>query len=145
MAEAPGRPVNSLAVGAILVDQGADLPKSAGFESAPYLDGWNVITNSAGLDAEKAIADAGWTFLLRAGEVAGSAHGSNESVSMHAALRRIVQGKRPASCNSLEITQITRQRVFGWPCVRVSAHWRKIQQSVFPAEALASAIRNTSY
>jgi hypothetical protein len=137
--------MNSLAIGAILIEQSTVLPESPGFERAPYLDGWNVITNFDGLHAEEAIASAGWTFLFRAGEVVATAFGRNESEMMHAALQRVIHGKRPVSYNCLEITSVRLQTAFGRPRLSVGVHWRQIQESVFPPATSKSAIRNTNY
>ncbi|MGD1073532.1 MAG: hypothetical protein ABSB15_25755 [Bryobacteraceae bacterium] len=137
--------MNPLAIGALLVEQGAVLPSLPGIRSTPYFDGWNVIANSAGTRVEEAIAAAGWTFLFEAGEVVTTAFGGSKNDMMHRALRRVVRGKRPGLCNCVEITSIDLRDVFWRPHIGLGVHWRRIQESRFPVPDAASEPRNTDY
>src|ERR1700691_3710227 len=129
---------HKIATGAILIKDGALLPKEMRFESEPCVLGWAVVTDidRRGLDRE--IQKIGWTFFSLAGEVKATVFGIDRQKMLRRAIERILARGTHDRFNSLEITQVTSTGSERFPLVHyatVSDQWRHIQQSLIPDRA----------
>jgi hypothetical protein len=115
--------------GTILVEDGTLMPDSLLVSTKPHEAGWSSVENltrgqlGAGLEA------AQWTFFYMAGEIRGTAFGSNEQSRMRRAALQVIQAVKLQHCNCLEIMQVLRKSFWGIPSVKIVAHARHIQRS----------------
>ncbi len=123
---------DKIKTGSILIKEGALLPESLRFESEPYSKGWKLIKNLDAYALDRKIREAGWTFFYMAGEFDATAVGSDLEKTTRRAVKRMVAKLKSdkSNFNSLEITQVAAKRFLGLPYVRISAHWRHIQESI---------------
>lgn len=70
-------------------------------------------------------------FFYMAGEVHATAVGSDLEKTTRKAVRKVIASMKSDRFNCLEITQVAEKRFLGLPYVRVSAHLRHIQESMF--------------
>ncbi|MFH1741103.1 MAG: hypothetical protein ABIH23_19045 [bacterium] len=117
--------------GAILIKEGALLPEPLQFESEQYSNGWRWVKNLGGYELDRKVREAGWTFFFLAGETRASVFGFDIEKTTHRAIMRLLENLKAEKFNSLEITQVACRRFLGLPYVRVSAHSRHIQESMF--------------
>ncbi len=117
--------------GAILIKEGAALPKAVRLESEPYVAGWRVAKNLDGYELGLKIHQAGSTFLCHAGKVKAITFGIDEEELTRRAVKRILAKVEPGKFNCLEITRVANQWFLGVPYASVSAGSRHIQESVF--------------
>ena len=123
--------VNELKPGSFLIHESALLPDMLGINRAECSNGWCPVTELSGNELDRKIREAGWTFFFLAGEVKARVFGLNPEKATRRALRRVLADEESEKFNCLEITLVTRKRFLGFYFVRVSAHWRHIQESIF--------------
>jgi hypothetical protein len=114
--------------GTILIRGDALLPRSMDVASQPYTKSWSCIALLDRSTLDRQIKDAGWNFFYLAGELKGSAFGSDENATKRA-LGRIIAGLEPDKYNCLEITCAKTSRFLWLSYVTVTAHSRHIQES----------------
>src|ERR1700691_1179691 len=126
--------------GSILIEPGADLPRSIGLRSEPDSSGWATLYGARSA-FEKEVQEAGWTFFFMAGEIKTTVIGFDTQKTFHAALRRLIAKVKSHNCNGIEITQIVTKTFLKVPYVSVSAHARHLQKKLtFSGQALTSSI-----
>ena len=133
---------DKIRTGTILIEEGALLPESLGFESEPYSKGWRLVKNLDSRGLDRKIRDAGWTFFFMAGGVNASAVGSDLEKTTRRAIKKVIASMELDGFNCLEIAQVAAKRFLGLPYVTVSAHPRHIQESVFLFHAKRPAERD---
>ena len=126
---------NTMREGAILVRDGAVLPKELQVETEVCVPGWKLVKDFDGHGLDRAIREAGWTFFCLVGEIRSSAFGINERTIGLRAIDRIVATPRVTKFNSLEITGIVSKRFLGVRYMRICVQLRHIQKSLFLSSA----------
>ena len=118
-------------IGTLLVKAGTQMSESVKLESAPYLTGWDVVTNlkSAGMDRK--LCDANWSFFYMAGEVSARALGSDSEETARRAIKKIIARMKSDKFNCLEISRVAARSFLGLPYVTIAAHQRHIQESLY--------------
>jgi hypothetical protein len=120
---------DTITAGSILVEQGSRLPKSLRNESESESSGWAAVKGARSA-FDKAIQEAGWTFLFMAGEINATVFGFDRQAALHAALKRLIVDVKSQRCNSIEITQVINRSFCRVPYVSVSAHARHLQKGM---------------
>lgn len=121
--------------GTILIEEGTVLPESLKFESEPYSTSWRLVSNLDGYGLDRRVREAGWSFFFLAGEARAIVFGSDVKRTIHTAITRLSARLKSERFNCLEITQVASKCFLGFPYVRVPAHWRHIQESMFLSSA----------
>src|SRR5947209_7260986 len=114
--------IDRIGVGTMLIEDGTHTPESLVIGTEHYSTGWSSImgTTSAQLGGE--IARAGWTFFYMANEVRTSGFGSNDQSRTGRAMAHAIDAAKRENCNCLEITQVRRRSLLGFPYVSLVAH-----------------------
>lgn len=121
---------DTIAVGKILLREGAVLPNGVRLESEPYASGWRLIKNLDGYGLGRKIHESGWTFFSHAGGVKTMAFGFDQQKAVHRAVRQVLAQLQLSEFNALEITGVSTRHFLGLPYVSVSASARHIQEGV---------------
>jgi hypothetical protein len=119
-----------IGTGTILIKEGALLPDSLRFESAPCSNGWREVKNLDGRGLDRKIREAIWIFFYLAGEVRASGFGLDREAVVSKAVRRALAKVKLDLGNSLEVTEVTAKRFLGLSYVTVSAHAPHIQEII---------------
>ena len=130
---------DEIKTGTILIDEGTLLPKSVQFERKTFSNRWTSVKNVDGYGIDRKIRDAGWHFFFMAGEIKAIAFGSDVQKTLPRAIERLLANLKSERFNCLEITQVALKHFLGLPYVRVSAHSRHIQESMFLSPSLRLA------
>ncbi len=115
-------------VGTILMKETALVPECLRLDCELYAEGWRAVNIPGGQGADRALAEAGWTFSGPGGEIQASVLALNRVKAVKRAVKRLLARLEAGKSNSLEITRIAARRMLGPLCVTVSAHARHIQQ-----------------
>ena len=126
---------DTIKAGAILIEDGALLPESLGLESEPRSNGWRRVKNLDGVELDRRVREAGWTFFYLAGEIKANVFGFDVEKTTRKATTRLLEILKSDKLNCLEITQVACKRFLGMPYVSVSGHARHIQGSMFLSRA----------
>ena len=126
---------DTIKAGAILIEDGALLPESVGLESEPRSNGWRRVKNLDGVELDRRVREAGWTFFYLAGEIKANVFGFDVEKTTRKATTRLLEILKSDKLNCLEITQVVCKRFLGMPYVSVSGHARHIQGSMFLSRA----------
>jgi hypothetical protein len=116
--------------GTFLIQESALLPDTLRFGRAESSNGWRSVSNLDGKELDRQIREGGWTFFFLAGEVTASVFGWDPDQATRRALQRVLTDQGSEKFNCLEIAFVARKRFLGLYYVRVSAHWRHIQESM---------------
>jgi hypothetical protein len=116
--------------GTFLIQESALLPDTLRFGRAECTKGWFSVRNLDGREMDRQVREAGWTFFFLAGEVTASVFGWDADQATQRALQRVLADQGSEKFNCLEIAFVARKRFLGLYYVRVSAHWRHIQESM---------------
>jgi len=117
-------------VGTVFIEEGAPVPDSLVFESAPYSNGWRFVKNLNGYELDRKICQAGWT-LFDLAQIKATAFGSDREKAVRRAVNRILTKTKLDNFNALEISQVAVERFLGLPHVVICAHVRHVQESMF--------------
>jgi hypothetical protein len=115
------------------------LPAGLSVESEAFLPGWRAIRDLDGYELSRKLAQAKWSFFYLAGEVRTIVLGRERDETKRRAVRRILGKLKGQGFNCLEITEVVAKRFLGFPVLRVAAHSRHLQESLFlvPIDGLA--------
>jgi hypothetical protein len=115
--------------GTIFVKEGTAVPASLAMESEEFLPGWRLVKRLDRDALARQIEGANWNFFYLAGgfrtTVIGTGFGSLRRAVKH------ILAKQSEKYNCLEITSISVKRFFGIPFLKVAAHSRHIQKSIY--------------
>jgi hypothetical protein len=112
----------------ILIREDTPLPANLPIESETFLPGWRVVKNLDGYGLGRKIEEAKWHFFYLVGETGAIALGGEELGTLRRAVKQILAKQEGQKFNSLEITKVVSKRFLGIPFMRVTAHFRHIQQ-----------------
>lgn len=135
--------IDTIRIGAMLIEDGAPTPESLVLSTNPYSPGWSSITNSTSAQLGREIESAGWTFFYMAGEIRTRGFGFNDQSRTDRAVAHVMDAVKLQNCNCLEITQMRRRSFLGLRYTSLVAHARHIQRNrIFqdPFRTLASAV-----
>ena len=129
-----------IAVGSMMVRQGALLPESLVAVSEAYSSRWRLYT---GLETPEILGQSvraeGWTCFFLGALHSAFAIGSLGESSVGKALHRLLRKAEPTAFNCIEVTDIAAHRWSGVSFVVVSGHWRHFQRSgVLESQAVRS-------
>ena len=128
---------DNIKTGAILIKEGALLPRALRFESEACVPGWKLVRDLDRYGLAREIHQAGWTFIYLADETRAAVFGMDEQKMVRRAIEQILANPKSQKFNSVEITQVTSvdsDRFLGVRYVTVSAHSRHIQEARFSAD-----------
>jgi hypothetical protein len=125
----------------ILIREDALLSAGLAVESEVFLPGWRVVKNLDGCGLGQKIEEAKGYFFYLAGEIRAIALGREELGTLRRAVKQILAKREAQKFNSLEVTEIISKRFLGIPFMRVTAHFRHIQQGICLVLAKNSALR----
>lgn len=123
--------MQTIHVGAILIEESPKMTQVLGLESEPYSGNWRLVKVLGGFSLDRKIRASGWNFFFMATEVKAMIFGALGTNKIHNALKRILEKVRRQHFNSLEVTGIVERRFLGLPYTVVSAHSRHVQQSCY--------------
>jgi len=126
---------DEIQAGSILIEDGARVPKFLRSESAPFSNGWRLVTSLDGHGLRRKLREAGWTFVPAAGEIKATAVGFGRQQTAHRAFKRGFAKPGNRMFNCLEITQVILKRFLGLLHVMVTARPRYLQEGAFQSEA----------
>ena len=121
---------DEIKVGTVLIKEGTRLPGRLRLESEPLSNGWRIIQELDGHELSQKIRELGWAFVNLAGEIRATALGFDIRATVRRAAKRGFAKRQSARFSCLEITQVTRKRIFGLLYVMVAARPRSIQEEV---------------
>ena len=116
--------------GTILIREDTPLPANLSIESEAFLPGWRIVKNLDRSTLARNIEGASWNFFYLAGEIRATVLGRNRPGTLRRALERVLAKQEGQKFNSLEIAKVTSKRFLGIPFMRVTAHFRHIQQGM---------------
>lgn len=125
----------------ILIRENTLLPAGLAVESEVFLPGWRVVKNLDGYGLGQKIEEAKWYFFYLAGEIRAMALGREGLGTLRRAVKRILVKREGQEFNSVEVTEIISKRFLGIPFMRVTAHFRHIQQGICLVPARNSVLR----
>ena len=126
---------DTIKTGAILIEEGTLLPESLCLESEPYSKGWRKVNHLDSHGVDRNIGKAGWTFFFMAMEIKVIAFGFDRQKRLRRAVKRLLAQVKSEKFNCMEITEMTAKHFLGLPYVRVSAHPRHVQKSMYLFQA----------
>jgi len=127
--------------GTILIRENALLPAGLAIESEVFLPGWRVVKNLDGYGLSQKIYETKWYFFYLAGEIRAIALGREGLGTLRRAVMQILAKREGQKFNSLEITKVASKRFLGIPFMRITAHFRHIQQGICLVPAKNSVLR----
>jgi hypothetical protein len=116
--------------GTIFIREHTLLPAGLAVESDAYLPGWRTVRNLNGYGLSRKIEEAKWNFFYLAGDITSVGLGREGPESLRRAVRRVLANQKSEKFNSLEITDVVSKWFLVFPYVRITAHFRHIQQGV---------------
>ena len=123
--------MQTIHVGAVLIEESPRMTEVLGLESEPYWGNWRRVKVLDGFSLDRKIRASEWNFFFMATEVKAMILGALGADKLHNALKRILEKVRGQHFNSLEVTGIVERRFLGLPYTIVSAHSRHVQQSCY--------------
>lgn len=118
---------DSITAGALLVQDGINVPRFLLLPTEPNSNGWTAV-NGARRAFEKTIHERGWTLFFMAGEIKATVFGFDRQNALRAALKRLIAVVKSQHCNSIEITGVVDKSFLRMPYLSVSAHARHLQK-----------------
>jgi len=100
-------------------------------ESAVFLPGWKSVKQLDGYQLGQKIEGAKWNFFCLAGEIRVTVLGRDRLETLRKAVKHVLAKRVEQKFNSLQITNVVAKRFLGIPFVKLTAHSRHIQESVF--------------
>lgn len=125
----------------ILIREDTPLPANLPIESEAFLPGWRFVKNLDGYGLGQKIEEAKWYFFYLADEIRAIALGGEDLGTLRRAVKQILAKREGQKFNSFEITKVASKRFLGIPFLRVTAHFRHIQQGICLVPAKNSALR----
>lgn len=125
----------------IFIKEDTPLPANAPIESEAFLPGWRVVKNLDRSALTRKIEGANWNFFYLAGEMRATVLGRDRSGTLRRAVKWVLAKQEGQKFNSLEITRVVSERFLGIPFMRVTAHFRHIQQGIGLVPAKDSVLR----
>lgn len=128
--------------GTIFIREKTHLPAGLSIESEAFLPGWRAVRNLDGYELSRKIEQAKWSFFYLAGEVRTVVFGREREEAKRRAVKRILGRLKGTRFNSLEITEVVAKRFLGIPFLRVAAHSRHLQESLYmtPMKSIVSGM-----
>jgi hypothetical protein len=117
--------------GTVLIRENTLLPAGLSIESEAFLPGWKAVGNFDACELGRKIEEVKWNFFYLAGEVSVTVLGRYRPETLRKAVKRVLLKREDKRLNSLQITKVVSKRFLGIPLVKVTAHSRHIQESVF--------------
>jgi hypothetical protein len=117
--------------GTIFIREKTLLPAGLSIETEAFLPGWRAVRNLDGYDLSRKIEQAKWSFFYLAGEVRTVVLGREGEEAKRRALKGILGRLKGRRFNCLEITEVVAKRFLGIPFLRVAAHSRHLQESLY--------------
>jgi hypothetical protein len=121
---------NEIQAGSILIGDSVRMPAFLRSESAPFANGWSLVTGLDGHGLRGRIRAAGWTFVPTAGEIKATALGFHKGRTARRAVKRGFAKPSSRMFNCLQITQVVCERILGLIRVIVTARPRYLQESL---------------
>jgi hypothetical protein len=114
----------------ILIRENTLLPTALAIETGIFLPGWRAVRNLDGSQLGRKIEEAKWNFFYLAGDLKAIAFGRERPATLCKAVKNVLARQGGREFNSLEITKVASERFLGIPYVRVTAHYRHIQEGI---------------
>jgi hypothetical protein len=129
--------------GTILIRDDTPLPAGLAIESEAFLPGWKAVKNLDRHELGRRIEGAKWNFFYLAGEIRVTVLGRYGRETLRRAVKCVLLKREDQRFNSLQITKVVAKSFLGIPFLKLTAHSRHIQESVFllPAKEVALATR----
>lgn len=127
--------------GTIFIREGTTLPANLSIESEAFLPGWRVVKNLDRSPLARTIEGAKWNFFYVAGEIRATVLGRDRPGTVRRAVKRVLSKQEGQKFNSLEITKVVPKRFLGVPYLKVFAHSRHIQESMYLAASRGSLLK----
>jgi len=128
--------------GTVLVKDGTLFPASLAIESEEFLPGWRAVKSLDRDGLARQIEGANWNFFYLAGGVRTTVIGGRPG-NLRRAMKHLVAKQKGEKYNCLEITKIATRRFLGIPFLRVTAHSRHIQKSIYLIAPKDISLRGT--
>jgi hypothetical protein len=124
--------------GTIFIREKTHLPAGLSIESEAFLPGWRAVRNLDGYELSRKIEQAKWSLFYLAGEVRAIVLGREGEEAKRRAVKRMLGRLKGRRFNCLEITEVVAKRFLGIPFLRVAAHSRHLQESLYmiPSKSL---------
>jgi hypothetical protein len=119
---------NAIQAGTVLVQQSA-LPTSLGTQGENYSDQWCSLGENESAELDRKLRAAGWNFFFIAAELRTIVPPWGGAKTLRAGVKRLLARTRAQQFNSMQLSNILRERFLGIPFLSVVAHARHIQQS----------------
>jgi hypothetical protein len=126
---------DNLKPGVILIEDRATVPALFQFDDAQSLRGWKSVKESSTYTVDQQLCEAGWHYFFMAGEINATVFGSDAEKATRKAIQRVLETQNSEKFNCLQIDRVAVKHFLGMPYVRVSTHWRHIQESMFLSRA----------
>lgn len=107
------------------------LPTGVAIEGDVFLPGWKAVKDLDGYQLGQKIEGAKWNFFFLAGEIRVTVLGRDRLETLRKAVKYVLAKRADQKFNSLQITNVVAKRVLGIPFVKLTAHSRHIQESIF--------------
>jgi hypothetical protein len=117
--------------GTVLIRENTLLPAGLSIESEAFLPGWKAVGNLDAYQLARKIEEVNWNFFYLAGEVSVTVLGRYRPETLRKAVKCVLLKREDKRFNSLHITKVVSKRFLGIPFMKVTAHSRHIQESVF--------------
>ena len=117
--------------GTILIKDNTPLPTGMAIERDVFLPGWRAVKDLDGYQLGRRIEGAKWNFFYLAGEIRVTALGRDRLETLRKAVKHVLAKHVDQKFNSLQITNVVAKRFLGIPFVKLTAHSRHIQESIF--------------
>ena len=118
------------------------MPTGFSLDTEAFLPGWRSVTKLGGRELGRKIERANWNFFYLAGVMKTTVLGGQNLPALRRAVKRLLAKKQSQHFNSLEITKVILERFLGVPYLRVSAHARHIQESMYLVSARDFRLRD---
>lgn len=100
-------------------------------ESDSFLPGWKAVKDLDGYQLSRKIERANWNFFYLAGETRVTVLGRDRLGTLRKAVKHVLAKCVDQRFNSLQVTNVVAKRFLGIPFMRLTAHSRHIQESIF--------------
>ena len=131
--------------GTILIRDNMLLPAGLAIESEVFLPGWKSVKNFDGYELGRKIEEVKWNFFYLAGEIRATVLGRDTSGTLRKAVKQVLAKRVDQRFNSLQITKVASKRILGIPFMKVTAHSRHIQESIFLVPAKDFVVGTRSF
>src|SRR5580658_8594373 len=115
----------------IFIREDALLPAGLGFETEAFLPGWRAVQNLDSHGVSRKIVGAKWNFFFLAGAISATVLGRDRPATMRRAVKVILARLPSRNYNALQIAKVVPRSFLGIPYLRVSAHFRHIQEGMY--------------